>query len=43
MKSKTLEERKKEYNQLIKLYPTKIFAIFEKIPCKQGEKKKFIK
>ena len=43
MKSKTLEERKKEYNQLIKLYPTKIFAIFEKIPCKQGEKKEIHK
>ena len=43
MQNKTLEERKKEYNKLIKLYPTKIFAIFEKIPCKQGEEKEIHK
>ena len=43
MQNKTLEERKKEYNKLIKLYPTKIFAILEKIPCKQGEEKEIHK
>jgi GABA(A) receptor-associated protein len=43
MQKKTLEERKKEYNELIKQFPTKIFAIFEKIPCKQGEKKEIHK
>ena len=43
MQKKTLEERKKEYNELIKHFPTHIFAILEKIPCKQGEKKEIHK
>ena len=43
MKKKTLEERKKEYNELIKHFPNKLFVIFEKIPSKHGEKEEIHK